>query len=311
MSDHVLWFDDPDCRRADIAGGKGASLGRLRKAGLLVPPGFVVVADALGESLDRHGTRDEVVALAAAFGDHDENQRVAADLQEIVAAATLGEELIAEVEEAYAALGEDIFVAVRSSACAEDGETASFAGQQESFLNVVGSDEVLDRIVRCWASFFSERALFYRHRKGSLADLGMAVAVQLQVPSDKSGVMFTTDPIRRRSDQMVIEAVLGLGESVVSGLVTPDNYVVRRDGRLKKAHIGNQDKMIVRRDDRGTMTLDLDEDIASAQVLDEEDLARLAAVGRQIEEAFGSPQDIEWALEGSELYVLQSRPITA
>jgi pyruvate,water dikinase len=311
MPDHVLWFDDPECHRADIAGGKGASLGRLRKAGLPVPPGFVVVADALGESLDRHGSRDEVAALAASFGDHDDSPRVAADLQSIVTAATLGDDLIAEVEEAYSALGEDAFVAVRSSACAEDGEAASFAGQQETFLNVVGSDEVLDRIVRCWASFFTERALFYRHRKGSLADLGMAVAVQRQIASDKSGVMFTTDPIRRRTDQMVIEAVLGLGESVVSGMVTPDNYVVRRDGRLKKAYVGNQDKKIVRSDDGGTMTIDLNEDIASAQVLDEEELALLAAVGRQVEESFGSPQDIEWAFEGSELYVLQSRPITA
>jgi pyruvate,water dikinase len=311
VSDHVLWFDDPDCHRADVAGGKGASLGRLRKAGLPVPPGFVVVADALGESLDRHGTRDEVAALVASFGDHDDNHRVAADLQEIVTAATPGEGLIAEVEEAYAALGEGTFVAVRSSACAEDGETASFAGQQETFLNVVGSDVVLDRIVRCWASFFSERALFYRHRKGSLADLGMAVAVQRQVPSEKSGVMFTTDPIRRRTDQMVIEAVLGLGESVVSGLVTPDNYVVRRDGRLKKAHVGNQDKEIVHREDGGTMTVDLDGAMAATQVLDEGELARLVAIGRQVEEAFGSPQDIEWALEGNDLYVLQSRPITA
>jgi pyruvate,water dikinase len=310
VSEHVLWFDDPECHRPDIAGGKGASLGRLRKAGLPVPPGFVVVADALGESLDRHGARDEVAALVASFGGHD-RPRVAADLQSIVTAATLGEDLTAEVEEAYAGLGEDVFVAVRSSACAEDGETASFAGQQETFLNVVGSDEVLDRIVRCWASFFSERALFYRHRKGSLADLGMAVVVQRQIASDKSGVMFTTDPIRRRTDQMVIEAVLGLGESVVSGMVTPDNYVVRRDGRLKKAHVGNQDKKVVRKDDGGTLTMDLEEDMASAQVLDEEELARLSAIGRQIEESFGSPQDIEWALEGSELYVLQSRPITA
>ena len=294
-----------------MAGGKGAGLGRLRKAGLPVPPGFVVAANALRDSLARHGALDEVAALAVSFDGGESSASIAADIQAIVNAVDLEEGLAEEVTSAYTALGEDVFVAVRSSACAEDGESASFAGQQETFLNIVGAEEVLDRVVGCWASFFSERALFYRHRKGSLTDLGMAVAVQRQIASDKSGVLFTTDPIRRRTDQMIVEAVLGLGESVASGMVTPDNYVVRRDGRLKKARVGSQDRKIVRKHDGGTMTVDLDEDLASAQVLDEGELAHLAAIGMQIEEAFGSPQDIEWAIEGNELFVLQSRPITA
>lgn len=311
MADHVLWFDDSESHRAEVAGGKGASLGRLRKAGLPVPPGFVVAAAAMSDSLAGHGALDEVAALATSFDGGDDSARIAAEIQAIVRAAPLGEDLVEEVTSAYGALGQDVFVAVRSSACAEDGEAASFAGQQETFLNVVGSEEVLDRVVGCWASFFSERALFYRHRKGSLADLGMAVAVQRQIASEKSGVMFTTDPIRRRTDQMVVEAVLGLGEAVVSGMVTPDNYVVRRDGRLKKAQVGSQDKKVVRNEDGGTMIVDLDEDAASARVLDDGELARLASVGLQIEETFGSPQDIEWAFEDDDLYVLQSRPITA
>lgn len=311
MADLVLWFDDAECHRAEVAGGKGANLGRLRKAGLPVPPGFVVAAMAMGDSLARHGALDEVAALAASFDGGDDSARVSAEIQAIVTAAPLGEDLVQAVSSAYGALGEDVFVAVRSSACAEDGEVASFAGQQETFLNVVGSAEVLDRVVGCWASFFSERALFYRHRKGSLTDLGMAVAVQRQIASDKSGVMFTTDPIRRRSDQMIVEAVFGLGEAVVSGMVTPDNYVVRRDGRLKKAHVGSQDKKIVRSEEGGTMTVALDEDAASTQVLDDSELARLVSVGLQIEETFGSPQDIEWAFEDDQLFVLQSRPITA
>jgi pyruvate,water dikinase len=311
VPDQVLWFDDSACHRAEVAGGKGASLGRLRKAGLPVPPGFVVAATALRDSLDRQGAFHDVAALAGSFDGGENSARIAADIQAIVTAIRLEEDLVAEVTTAYNALGDEVFVAVRSSACAEDGEVASFAGQQETYLNVVGSEEVLDRVVRCWASFFSERALFYRHRKGSLADLGMAVAVQRQIASDKSGVMFTTDPIRRRTDQMVVEAVLGLGESVVSGMVTPDNYVVRRDGRLKKAHVGSQDRKIVQKDAGGTRTVHLDDDTASAQVLDEVELARLAAIGLQIEQEFGSPQDIEWAIENHELFVLQSRPITA
>jgi pyruvate,water dikinase len=139
----------------------------------------------------------------------------------------------------------------------------------------------------------------------------MAVVVQEQIGSDKSGVIFTTDPIRGRSDQMVIEAAFGLGEAVVSGLVTPDNYVARRDGRLKKATVGRQDRIVVRDAQGGTLTLDLDPDTASTQVLTEAEIARLVEVGLRLEAEFGSPQDVEWAIEGDDLYVLQSRPITA
>ena len=138
----------------------------------------------------------------------------------------------------------------------------------------------------------------------------MAVVVQQQIDSDKSGVMFTTDPIRQRSDQMVIEAGYGLGEALVSGLITPDNYVARRDGTLKKARLGQQDQMTVRVAGGGTTTVRLDDGIAGSQVLDESEISRLVEVGLQLEAAFGSPQDIEWAFEADRLYVLQSRPIT-
>lgn len=311
MADHVLWFDDARCHRVDVAGGKGASLGRLREAGLPVPPGFVVPASAMSASLARQGVLEEVAALAVSFDGGEDSSRIATALGDIVSAVPLWEELADEVTTAYQDLGDEVHVAVRSSACAEDGEAASFAGQQETYLNVVGIDEVLRRVVDCWASFFSERALFYRRRKGSLADLGMAVAVQRQIASDKSGVIFTTDPIRRRSDQMVMEAVFGLGEAVVSGMVTPDNYVVRRDGRLKRAQIGRQDRMVARGEDGGTVIVDLDDDSASTQVLEPGEIARVAAMGLQVEDVFGSPQDVEWAFESGQLYVLQSRPITA
>jgi pyruvate,water dikinase len=219
-------------------------------------------------------------------------------------------ELAAAIAEAYRGLGESPAVAVRSSACAEDGEAASYAGQQETFLNVVGLEEVLEKVTECWASFFSERAMFYRRNKGSLQDLDMAVVVQRQLGSDKSGVMFTADPIRHRRDQMVIEAAWGLGESLVSGLVTPDNYVVRRDGSVKTARVGRQDLMITRQEAGGTVTVELDEATATSRVLTDDEIARLAAVGRDLEEALGGPQDIEWAYVGDDLFVLQSRPIT-
>lgn len=300
----IVTLDDPVCRQNQVTGGKGASLGRMRAAGMAVPPGFVVTAAAFEGSLSDRGVLDQVRDMAGS-----EDRRVE-EIKDLVSGTPLSDQLKNQVAAAYADLGPDVFVAVRSSACAEDGEVASFAGQQETYLNVRGIDQVLKKVVECWASFFSERAIFYRQRKGSLTDLGMAVVIQQQIGSEKSGVMFTNDPIRGRSDQMVIEAAFGLGEALVSGLVTPDNYVARRDGRLKKAHVGKQDQMIVRDTGGGTITLDLDQDMATTQVLDEEEIARLVEIGLRLEEEFGSPQDVEWAIEGEELYVLQSRPIT-
>ncbi len=310
MTAQVIWLDDDACGRVAVTGGKGASLGRMRGAGMPVPPGFVVTASAFSSALRARGVTEEVERLAASF-DPLSQEDVANQLKQIVIRAAPRGELARDIASAYADLGEDAVVAVRSSACAEDSEAASFAGQQETFLNVSGADEVLEKVAECWASYFSERALFYRRSKGSLSDLDMAVVVQKQLSSDKSGVMFTTDPIRRRQDQMVIEAAYGLGEALVSGLVTPDNYVARRDGRLKKARVGRQDQMIVRNAKGGTTTVALGEDTATSQVLNEDEISRLVELGLQVEAIFGSPQDIEWAYEGDELFVLQSRPITA
>lgn len=294
-----------------MAGGKGAGLGKMRAAGLPVPPGFVVTTAAFDHLLTAQGLLGDIAGLTAAFEPGPNGARIAEEIQGIVLGTSPGSELAARVADAYSSLGDDVPVAVRSSAGAEDGEVASFAGQQETFLNVAGPRAVLEGIVKCWASFFSERALFYRQSKGSLSDLGMAVVVQQLVASDKSGVMFTTDPIRQRTDQMVIEAVFGLGEALVSGLSTPDHYVAKLSGALKKVRIGRQDQMIIRHPDGGTRTLELDTDRAAAQVLDDDEISRLVALGLQIQASFGSPQDVEWALQADDLYVLQSRPITA
>jgi pyruvate,water dikinase len=304
VTEHVVSLDDPVCRQNEVTGGKGASLGRMRAAGMTVPPGFVVTAAALEDSLADRGVLHQLRGLAGSEGGDVEEMR------DLVLGIPLSAQLRDQISAAYDDLGPQAFVAVRSSACAEDGDVASFAGQQETYLNVHGIEQVLEKVVECWASFFSERAIFYRQRKGSLADLGMAVVVQEQIGSEKSGVMFTTDPIRGRSDQMVIEAAFGLGEALVSGLVTPDNYVARRDGRLKKAYVGNQDRMIVREVGGGTVTIALDPDLASTQVLDHDEIARLVEIGLRLEAEFGAPQDVEWAIAGEDLYVLQSRPIT-
>jgi pyruvate,water dikinase len=266
----LVRFDDAGCADVRVAGGKGASLAAMTAAGLPVPPGFTIPAAILEGSVD--GERLRELARAQAH----------AEAQALVLAADPPRE---EIAGAYEALGGGR-VAVRSSACAEDSEAASFAGQQETYLNVEGAEEVCTRVVECWASFFSERALFYRSHKGSLDDLAMAVVVQRMVDADKAGVLFTVDPVQRRRDRMIIEAVRGLGEQVVSGEVTPDHYVTDRSGTVKRSTLPN------------------------GGVLGESELADLAELGRTLEEHFAGPQDVEWAIEGGCVYLLQSRPVT-
>jgi len=270
MTSSIAWFSGPGCTDVDRAGGKGASLAAMTAAGLDVPPGFVVCADVLEHSVD--GGRLRALALE---GDHDAAQALVREAQPPTE----------EIEAAYQRLGGGL-VAVRSSACAEDSEAASFAGQQETYLNVFGAAEVCRHVVECWASFFSERALFYRARKGSLEDLAMAVVVQRMVEPEKSGVVFTVDPVQRRRDRMIVEAVVGLGEQVVSGHVTPDHYVVDRTGAVVRERLA----------DGGVLQLD--------------ELRLLAELGRRLEEHFGSPQDVEWAIAKGRVYLLQSRPVT-
>jgi pyruvate,water dikinase len=278
----IVWFTEKACRDVEVAGGKGASLARMTADGLPVPPGFVIPSYVLQDSLDTK----RMLELAAS--------RSAGELQELVAATEPPREKITAAYEnlvgvrltaTYKLVGNKE-VAVRSSAVAEDSEAASYAGQQETYLFVEGAEEVCRRVVDCWASFFSERALFYRSEKGSLEDLRMAVVVQKMVEPEKSGVIFTVDPIRRRRDRMVVEAVRGIGERVVSGEVTPDHYTLDRKGKVKR------------------------EKIVDDRVLTDEELQRLGDLGRRLEERHGVAQDIEWAIVGEEIYLLQSRPVT-
>jgi pyruvate, water dikinase len=306
----LVFFEEERCTDVALAGGKGASLARMTALGMPVPPGFVVPADALEAAL-----ADTVAAIRAVLArgeDGGDLAPVAEEAQALVKAADSGGVFPAQIAEAYARLGDgEVPVAVRSSATAEDSEAASFAGQQETFLHVRGVEDIVERIRDCWSSFFTERALFYRREKGSLTDLGMAVVVQRMVQPDVSGVMFTIDPTKGRRDRMVVEAVFGLGEGVVSGQLTPDHYVLARDGRLKRTRLHTQPYAIVHDPAGGIREQDLAPDRGEAQTLGEDQLARLAKVGTDLEERLGGPQDIEWAIQDGELFVLQSRPVTA
>ena len=278
----VVWFTEDACQDAAVAGGKGASLARMTAEGLPVPPGFVVPSHVLRDSIDT----GRMLELARA--------RSAEELQKLVGTTEPPKEKITAAYENLAGarrtathkLAGGKKVAVRSSAVAEDSEAASYAGQQETYLFVEGAEEVCRRVVDCWASFFSERALFYRSEKGSLEDLGMAVVVQKMVDPEKSGVVFTVDPVRRRRDRVVVEAVRGIGEQVVSGEVTPDHYALDRKGKVKR------------------------EKVVDDRVLTDEELQKLCELGRRLEERHGAAQDIEWAIVGEEIYLLQSRPVT-
>lgn len=266
----VLPFEDPRAQQVELTGGKGASLATMTAQSLPVPPGFVITADAFFGAVDQE-------ALRARSREKD-----MAGAREIVAAARPP---VDEITDQYRRLSGK--VAVRSSACAEDSEGASYAGQQETYLNVEGLDDVLTAVVDCWLSFFTDRAVFYREEKGSLDDVSMAVVVQQMVDSQKSGVLFTIDPVHQRKDRMVVEAALGLGENVVNGELTPDHYVIDRSGTVKRSKV------------------------VADPVLLESESRQLAALGQQLEDLHQRPQDIEWAFdEAGELFLLQSRPIT-
>jgi pyruvate,water dikinase len=288
----VVGFADLPPDSTAIAGGKGASLSRMAAAGFPVPPGFIISAGAFQVFL---GSCGGTALIASVIRDLDVDnahalERAAESIRQMIVSTPLPAPLARAILAAHAKLEHGGLVAVRSSAVSEDGLTASFAGQQESYLNVRGGDPVLRRVQECWASFFSPRALFYRAQRAALGDTRMAVVVQEMVQADKSGVMFTVDPIRNRRECMVIEGAPGLGEAIVSGEITPDHYVVSRaDGVLVDAFIPD--------DERG-------------RVLSEAELNGLREIGLRLEAFFGSPQDVEWCVRGGELLVLQSRPIT-
>jgi pyruvate,water dikinase len=290
-ADTVVAFRDLPANATAIAGGKGASLSRMAAAALPVPPGFVIAASAFQDFLRSCGGLALIERITANL-DVDDARAVedAADtIRRMIMSTPLPVALANDILAAHGALEHRDVVAVRSSAVSEDGVTASFAGQQESYLNVRG-DAVLDRVRECWASFFSPRALFYRAQKAVLGDTRMAVVVQEMVQADTSGVMFTVDPIRNRRDCMVIEGAAGLGEAIVSGEVTPDHYVISRDdGVVIETFIPDEER---------------------GRVLSEAELQRLRDIGLRIEAFFGCPQDVEWCIRGGELLVLQSRPIT-
>ncbi|WP_456475392.1 PEP/pyruvate-binding domain-containing protein [Candidatus Pyrohabitans sp.] len=316
---NIAWFEDLGKDDVGIAGGKGANLGEMVRAGLPVPPGFVVTAQAYSYFLKESGLAERLMEILRKtdVDRNDELTKASEKIRELINNSRVPEALAREILESYRELSrrankEEEFVAVRSSATAEDLPGASFAGQQETFLNVKG-EEIIDYVRRCWSSLFTPRAIFYREKKGFDHErVAIAVVVQKMVNAEKAGVMFSVHPATGEKDKIVIEAAWGLGEGVVSGTVTPDHYVVDKDtNRLLHKEIAVKEVMFTRDEKTGkTIKLKVEPERAGAQVLTESELAQLAELGKRVEEHFGSPQDIEWAYEAGKLYLLQSRPIT-
>src|SRR5215218_7668893 len=314
---YTTWFDE--IRKDDIAlaGGKGANLGELSRAELPVPPGFVVTTTAYDAFVEAHGIADAIVgrALVTRVDDPDAFEEVAEGIRALFSGGKVPEEMADEIRAAYHQLSEDAVerpVAVRSSATAEDLPGMSFAGQQETYLNVRGAEALLEGVKNCWASLWTARAMAYRARQGvDPATVSLGVVVQRMVKSEAAGVMFTANPSNGRRDQATISAAWGLGESVVSGSVTPESIVVEKgSGRVLSREISDKDVMTVY-SENGTEQRPVPEARRRQPVLDDGAAAELERYGKRIEDHYGTPQDIEWALVGGEFFIVQSRPITA
>jgi len=278
MGTYVLGFNEIDQTQVAVVGGKGASLGELSRVdGIPVPPGFCVTTDAFRRIMESTPALDDRLArLARLEPDNRETIRaLAAEIRETIEGTAIPEDVKTAITDALSRLGEQTACAVRSSATAEDLPGASFAGQQDSYLDVMGPAAVLEHVRRCWGSLFTERAVTYRLRNGfDHRKVRMAVVVQEMVPAQASGVLFTADPMTSNRKVAAVEAILGLGESLVAGRVTPDVYRVRGSEVIAKELAPGQEQPV----------------LTDAQAV------RLAQLGRRLEAHFGVPQDIEWCL---------------
>ena len=247
----VVWFHEVSKGDIDTVGGKGANLGEMTRARIPVPPGFIVTANAYFDFLEKSKTMDKIRGLLKPLDANDSKQlqQIAAEVRQVILDAPMPSELADKIKRAYVEMGGGL-VAVRSSATAEDLPEASFAGQQSTFLNIEGEDAVVSAVQECWASLFEARAIFYREQQGfDHFKVGIAVPVQRMVQSEASGVMFTLEPVSSDTSKIAIEAVLGLGEMIVSGDVTPDTYIVDKDGmKISKKEIAAQEWKLIRSD---------------------------------------------------------------
>jgi pyruvate, water dikinase len=308
---HILWFKDIRKEDVSLVGGKGANLGEMYHVRIPVPNGFVVSAKTYFDFIKTTSIKEKILTELSGLDMNDSNKLMQASehIKTAIMAAEMPEKITKEIKKFYHELcGEyDKYVAVRSSATAEDLPDASFAGQQETFLNIKGWEDVAKNVQKAWASLFEPRAIFYRTDRGyDHLKVGIAVPVQLMVQSDVSGIMFTVNPLTNNRNEISIEAAFGLGQPIVSGEITPDQYTVSKlTAQMTHKQILEQ---------KWQLTLGGKTPISKAyqkrQKLNDKKIIELAKIGMQIEEHYGRPQDIEWGMEDGILYIVQSRPVT-
>jgi rifampicin phosphotransferase len=313
MGRYMLALHEIDQTQVTIVGGKGAHLGELtRIEGVRVPPGFCVPTDAFQQIMAAAPTLDDRLDRLSRLkpDDREAVRALSAEIRRTIEGIAIPDDLAAAITRPLARLGEHVAYAVRSSATAEDSPTASFAGQQDTYLNVVGPAAILHYISKCWASLFTERAVIYRLRNGfDNRKVRMAVVVQQMVFPQAAGILFTADPVTGNRKVASVEASFGLGEALVSGLVNADVYKVR-DGEIIARAIGTKERAIHASPAGGTQEQAIEPERQRQPALTDAQVVRLAQLGRRIEAHFGRPQDIEWCLVDDEFQIVQSRPIT-
>ncbi|MFH0711022.1 MAG: phosphoenolpyruvate synthase [Candidatus Aenigmatarchaeota archaeon] len=326
--EYILWFEHIDKNMIALVGGKGANLGEMFNLKLPVPPGFAITTRAFNKFLEVNHLKESIDQIISStdVDNTDALMQASSSIKKMIESSEYPMSMKSELVEAYRSLsyndvsvpqalelitaGRDFaLVAVRSSATAEDLPTASFAGQQATFLNVKGVKSYLDSVKKSWASLFEPRAIFYRN-KNNFQNASISIIVQKMVNSEKSGVMFTVNPATQE-DNIMIEATWGLGESLVSGEIQPDNYTISKDGRIPSKFIGTKDRMRIRdvAVDR-TVNVPVSPERQKQQVLSEEEILTLGKYGMRLEQHYGKPQDIEFAFEKGRIYIVQTRAIT-
>ena len=313
----IVWFNEVTKDDVPLVGGKGANLGEMTRAQIPVPPGFIVTADAYFDFLKEAKLTDKIRNLIEPLDPSHSQQlgEVAGQIKQLILDAIMPPELASKIQQAYIKLGRGL-VAVRSSATAEDLPTASFAGQQSTFLNVQGDEEVVAAVQECWASLFEPRAIFYRQQQGfDHLKVGIAVPVQKMVQSQASGVMFTLEPVTSDQSKIIIEAVYGLGEAIVGGEVNPDLYIIDKEGlRISTKKIGKQEWQLIKNPDgsgeEANIKVPLLPSSQDQQKISDDDIIHLAKLAKQLEEHYQFPQDIEWAKEDNQILIVQTRPVT-
>ena len=329
----VKWFSELSNQDVGIAGGKGASLGEMYNSGFPVPPGFVITAKAFDFFISAQGIKDRITAMinSTDMEDTDELQKISKEIRALIESQQLPREMEEEILDSYHILSsekidtlgvsqdalnilrhsqEPIFVSVRSSATTEDSSDASFAGQQESFLNVKGDRKLIEFVKKCFSSLYTPRSIYYRSKKGvKEGESLLAVVVMKMIDSQKSVVIFSKDPINM-NDNIVIEAVFGLGEGIVSGRINPDHYVVTRDMKMKDMQLTEKKIAIVRTGSGENAIVKLSPEKSASRTLNDKEVLQLARYAIKLEEHYKKPQDIEYAVDSERIYIVQSRPIT-